>query len=167
MKKLLSPDAYIESIYALTPQMLKNKGIFGIILDIDNTLVATHIKEADEKVVGFIRSLKKNGIKAIIVSNGRKKRVELFCKPLGIDYISKAHKPLGGAFDKAIEKMGLQKEEVAILGDQLFTDVLGGNIKGIRSILVKPIDLDEPFFIRLKRFFEKPFLRNKEFLDKF
>lgn len=167
MKNLLYPDAYIESIFDITPQMLRNKGISGLILDIDNTLVATHIKEADEKVVGFIKSLKENGIKAIIVSNGRKKRVELFCKPLDIGYISKAHKPLSSAFNKALQSMELTKEKVAILGDQLFTDVLGGNLMGIQSILIKPIDLDEPFLIRLKRIFEKPFLKNKDFKNKF
>lgn len=167
MKNLLIPDAYVNSIFDITPEMLKSKGISGLILDIDNTLVATHTKDADDKVISFIRSLKEHGIKAIIVSNGRKKRVELFCEPLGIDFLYNARKPLGGAFKKAIEIMGLSYDKVAILGDQLFTDVLGGNIKGIHSILVKPIDLDEPFFIRFKRIFEKPFLKNIEYKDKF
>lgn len=167
MKNLLTPDAYVNSIFNITPEMLKNKGIYGLILDIDNTLIATHIKEADEKVIRFIKLLKEHEIKAIVVSNGRKKRVELFCEPLGIDFLYKAHKPLGGAFKKAIDMMGLSNDKVAILGDQLFTDVLGGNIKGIHSILVKPIDLDEPLFIKIKRIFEKPFLKNIEYKDTF
>lgn len=167
MKNLLKADAYVNSIFDITPEMLKNKGIYGLILDIDNTMVATHIKEADEKVINFIKSLKECGIKAIIVSNGRKKRVELFCEPLGIEFLYKAHKPLGGAFKKAIEIMGLPSDKVAILGDQLFTDVLGGNIKGIHTILVRPIDLDEPFFIKFKRIFERPFLKNIEYKNKF
>lgn len=166
MKKFLTPDAYVNSFYDITPEMLKNKGISGLILDVDNTLVATHIKEADEKVISFIRSLKEHGIKAIIVSNGGKRRVELFCEPLDIDYIYKAHKPLGSGFKKAIEKMGLTNKEVAILGDQLFTDVLGGNLQGIYTILIKPIDLNEPFHIKIKRVFEKPFLKNKKFINK-
>jgi HAD superfamily phosphatase (TIGR01668 family) len=167
MKKLLTPVAYINSIFDITPQMLKNKGIYGLILDIDNTLVATHIKKADEKAISFIRSLKENGIKAVIVSNGKKKRVEYFCQPLDIKFLYKAHKPLRGALNKAIEMMGLSNDKVAILGDQLFTDVLGGNLIGIHSILVKPIDLEEPFFIKLKRILEKPFLKNVEFRDNF
>jgi HAD superfamily phosphatase (TIGR01668 family) len=93
--------------------------------------------------------------------------VELFCEPLGIEFLYKAHKPLGGAFKKAIEIMGLPSDKVAILGDQLFTDVLGGNLKGIFSILVRPIDLDEPLFIKFKRIFEKPFLKNIEYKDMF
>lgn len=166
MKKLLNPDAYISSISDITPEMLKSKGIFGLILDIDNTLVATHIKDADEKVITFIKLLNEYGIKSVIVSNGRKKRVYHFCKPLGIEYIYKAHKPLGGALKKAVELMDLSFDKVAILGDQLFTDILGGNLKGIYSILVKPIDLDEPFFITFKRIFEKPFIKNIEYKDK-
>ena len=162
MKKLLTPDIYIDSIFDITPEMLKNKGIYGLILDIDNTLVATYIKKADEKAANFIKSLKENGIKAVIVSNGKKKRVELFCKPLGIEFMYKAHKPLGGALKKAIEMMGLPYDKVAILGDQLFTDVLGGNLLGIHSILVKPMDPDEPLFIKIKRIFEKPFLKKIE-----
>ncbi len=167
MKNLITPDAYVNSIFDITPETLKDKGIYGIILDIDNTLVATHIKEADEKVINFIKTLKEYGIKAIIVSNGRKKRVELFCEPLGIEFLYKAHKPLGGAFKKAAEIMELPYDKVAILGDQLFTDVLGGNLVGIHSILVKPIDLNEPLFIKFKRIFEKPFLKNIEYKDKF
>jgi len=162
MKKLLTPDIYVKSLYDITPEMLKNKGIFGLIIDIDNTLVATYIKNADERAVNFIKTLKENGIKTVIVSNGKKERVEIFCKPLKIEYMYKAHKPLGGALKKAIEMMGLPYDKVAILGDQLFTDVLGGNLLGIHSILVKPMDPDEPLFIKIKRIFEKPFLKKIE-----
>jgi len=167
MKKLLTADAYINSIYDITADDLKRHGIYGLILDIDNTLVATHTKEADEKVISYIKSLNNQGIKTVIVSNARKERVELFSKPFNIEYVYKASKPLGRGFNLAIEKMGLAKEQVAIVGDQLFTDVLGGNLKGIHSILIKPIDPKEPWPIRLKRIFEKPFLSKKEFKDKY
>lgn len=168
MKKLLKADAYINSIFSITPDDLKRHGIYGLILDIDNTLVATHTKEADEKVISYIKLLNDHGIKTVIVSNARRERVELFSKPFNnIEYVYKASKPLGRGFDIAIQKMGLPKEQVAIIGDQLFTDVLGGNLKGIHSILLKPIDLNEPMLIRIKRIFEKPFLRKKEFKDKF
>lgn len=167
MKKLFTPDVYVNSILNITPDMLKRKGVYGLILDIDNTLVATHIKEADNKIIDYIKNLKDNEIKTIIVSNGHKERVELFCEPLGIEFVYKALKPLGRGFDIAIEKMGLPADKIAIVGDQLFTDVLGGNLKGIHTILVKPIDLDEPFLIKIKRIFEKPFLHNKEYKDNY
>jgi HAD superfamily phosphatase (TIGR01668 family) len=167
MKKLLTPDAYVRSIFDITPEGLKQNGIYGLILDIDNTLVATHTKDADDKVISFIKKMNANGIKAIIVSNARKERVEVFSKPLGIEFVFKALKPLGKGFDIAVQKMNLPSSKVAIIGDQLFTDVLGGNLKGIHSILLKPIDLDEPFLIKFKRIFEKPFLSGKQYKDKY
>lgn len=167
MGKLLTPDAYVDSIFDITSGGLKEKGLYGVILDVDNTLVATHIKDADEKIIEYIENLKNDNIKCIIVSNGAKKRVELFSEPLGIEFVYKALKPLGRGFDAAIEKLGLPAENIAIIGDQLYTDILGGNIKKLHTILVKPIDLNEPFIIKLKRLFEFPFLRNKKFEDKY
>lgn len=167
MGKLLAPNAYVDSIFDITAEGLKDRGLYGVMLDIDNTLVATHVKEADEKIIGYIGTLKEKDIKCIIVSNGAKDRVEHFCKPLGIEFVYKALKPLGRGFNTAIEKLGLPPENIAIIGDQLFTDVLGGNLKGIHTILVKPIDLNEPFLIKLKRIFEFPFLRNKNYTDKY
>jgi HAD superfamily phosphatase (TIGR01668 family) len=166
MKSLLTPDACVNSIFNITPEGLSKRGIYGLILDIDNTLVATN-KDADRKVFDYIAVLKDHGIKAIIVSNARKKRVELFCTPLHIDYVYKAHKPLRKGFDLAYKKLGLPKEQIAIIGDQLFTDVLGGKLAGINTILLKPIDMDEPVFIKLKRVFERPFISNKHFTDKY
>ncbi|HBR02224.1 MAG TPA: YqeG family HAD IIIA-type phosphatase [Ruminiclostridium sp.] len=167
MINLLTPDAYVGSIFNITPDRLKSNGIYGLILDIDNTLVATHVRAADKKVLHFISDMNAQGIKTIVVSNGRKERVELFCRPLGIEYVYKALKPLGRGFDIAIEKLKLPENQIAIIGDQLFTDVLGGRLKGIHTILIKPIDLDEPFLIKIKRIFEKPFLTNKQYKDKF
>ena len=167
MKRLLTADAYINSIFDITPKGLREKGISGLILDIDNTLVATNIRDADDKIIHYIKSLIEDGIKIIVVSNAGKKRVETFCRPLKINYVYKAFKPLSRGFDRAIRKMGLPEEKVAIAGDQLFTDVLGGNIKGVHTILLKPIDLDEPFPLRIKRIFERPILAKHHFNDKY
>ena len=79
MINLLTPDAYVGSIFNITPDRLKSNGIYGLILDIDNTLVATHVRAADKKVLHFISDMNAQGIKTIVVSNGRKERVELFC----------------------------------------------------------------------------------------
>ncbi len=167
MGKLLKPDAYVNSIFTITPERLINHGIYGLIIDIDNTLVATYTKEADQKVISYIKNLNAKGIKTVIVSNARKERVELFCKPLGIEFVYKALKPFGRGFDLAIEKMKLPNEKIAIVGDQLFTDVLGGNLKGLHAILIKPIDKNEPFLIKVKRILEKPFVSDNSFSDKY
>jgi len=128
--------------------------------------VATHIRKPDDNLVSYIKALKESGIKVTIVSNARKERVEEFCKSLDIDYVYKALKPFSRGFNLAIKKMNLPRENVAIVGDQLFTDILGGNLSKIHTILIKPIDLNEPFPVRLKRIFEKPFLYNKPYDDK-
>ncbi|NLM74706.1 MAG: YqeG family HAD IIIA-type phosphatase [Clostridiaceae bacterium] len=166
MLKILKPDTMVKSIYSISPEDFIRKKIFGLILDIDNTLVATHIKKPDANLISYIKALKESGIKVIIVSNAKKERVEEFCKPLDIEYVYKALKPLSRGFILALKKMDLPRENVAIVGDQLFTDVLGGNLSKIHTILIKPIDLNEPFLIRLKRILEKPFLYNKQYEDK-
>lgn len=167
MGKFCTPNAYVDSIFDITPSGLKEKGLYGVILDVDNTLVATHVKEASDKIIRYIKALKENDIMCIVVSNGAKKRVEHFCKPLGIEFVFNALKPLGRGFTIAIEKLGLAPDNIVIIGDQLFTDVLGGNLKGLHTILVKPIDLNEPFLMKIKRIFELPLLRNKKFTDKY
>lgn len=167
MGRFLSPDAYLKSIYSLTAEGLKKHGIKGIIFDIDNTLVPTYTKEADIKVATFLEDLKRNGIKIAIVSNARQERVEKFCRHLDVDYFYKALKPFRKGYVKAVETMGLRPSEAAIAGDQFFTDILGGNLLGMKTILIKPIDSREPFPVKLKRILEKPFLIGKKYLDKF
>ena len=167
MGRLLTPDAYIKSIYSISPEGLKKDGIKGLILDIDNTLVPTYTRDADIKVKTFVDSLKKNGIKTVIVSNAKQERVEQFCRHLDIDYFYKALKPFKKGYLKAVESMGLEPRDVAIAGDQLFTDILGGNLLGMKTLLIKPIDCNEPFPIKIKRIFEKPFLMGKNYLDKY
>lgn len=164
---LIQPDAYVQTIFGISAESLKKNGVLGLMIDIDNTLVPTHHKIADQKVIEFIKSMKENNIKTIIISNAGKERVERFCAPLGIDYVYKARKPLGIGYDRAIKKMGLKHHQVAIVGDQIFTDVLGGKLKGIKTILTKPIDLNEPIFLKIKRFFEKPFTLGKNYPDKY
>jgi len=167
MGRFVTPDACIESIYSISPEGLKKIGIKGIILDIDNTLVPTYTTEANIKVKAFLDEMKKNGIKTAIVSNARQQRVEQFCRHLDVEYYYKALKPFRKGLLKAVEGMGLLPREVAIAGDQLFTDILGGNLLGMKTLLIKPIDRNEPFPVRIKRLFEKPFLRGKQYLDKF
>jgi len=166
MGHLLTPDAFLKSIYAIHPDGLRKLGIKGLILDIDNTLVPTYTRDADIKIKSFLEELNKNGIKTVIVSNAKQARVEQFCRYLNIDYIYKARKPLSNGFLKATGRMGLEPCHVAIVGDQLFTDILGGNLLGMKTFLIKPIDDNEPFFIKFKRLFEKPFLRGRHYMDK-
>lgn len=153
MNKLLYPQEIVDSIYDIDFNELYSKNIKGIILDIDNTLVG-HGEDADDKVLDLIEKASKAGIQSCIVSNNSQDRVVKFTENLRIPAIHRAAKPRKRAFIKAAQTMNLTFEEIAVIGDQIFTDVLGGNRLGMITILVKPIGSSEPYFIKIKRFFE-------------
>ncbi len=149
------PDIYCDSIRHIDLDELKNKGIKGVILDIDNTLVPMHSKDADENAIGWISDLKNRGFKVCILSNAAEKRVVRFNKDIAVTAIHRAYKPSGKAFLKAAERLELEPESIAVVGDQIFTDIHGGNKANMLTILVKPIDKKEILYVRLKRFPEK------------
>jgi len=164
LNSIFHPKAYFKSIYEITPKYLKNKGILCVLLDIDNTLVPYSVKTPDMKVLNWMLSLKREGIKLAILSNAEKERAENFSKgiaeeianELNLITIGKAGKPLGKGFKRAAKELATPKEKMCIIGDQIFTDILGGNLNKVFSIQVTPIDRNESLFIRSKRVFEKP-----------
>lgn len=139
MLHLLCPDIYLDSIYELDLNKLNKKGIKGIITDLDNTLIPWGESTVYPKLEEWFRYLKENDFKVCIVSNNSLGRVKVFSDPLGIPAIPKAVKPRRKAFRLALSKMGLKADEVAVMGDQLFTDVLGGNRLGLFTVLVIPV----------------------------
>ncbi len=149
------PDIYCDSIRHIDLSMLKNRGIRGLILDIDNTLVPMHSADADENAITWIAELKEKGFKVCILSNAAEKRVLRFNREISVQAIHRAYKPSGRAFLRAAEKMELEPENIAVVGDQIFTDIHGGNKANMLTILVKPIDKKEILFVRLKRWPEK------------
>ncbi len=153
------PDLTVDSIYDIEPEILLEKNIRGVILDIDNTLVAMHVRVADDKVVRWIERLKESGLKVCIVSNASKTRVDRFNEKLKVFAVHRASKPGSRGLLKASEYMGLGPEEVAVVGDQLFTDIYGGNRLNMFTVLVKPVDDREVFFVRIKRLPEKIVMR--------
>jgi HAD superfamily phosphatase (TIGR01668 family) len=159
MNDIFLPKLYVDSITEITADMLEKNDIKGLILDIDNTLVPNHVADADDDAVRWIESMKASGFKLCIVSNGAKKRVVRFNEKLKLFAIYRAMKPARKAFMKAGGLMGLENRQIAVVGDQIFTDVYGGNRAGMFTILVKPIDRREGKFVRLKRVFERRVLR--------
>lgn len=154
MKRFL-PKIHLDSVYDITISLLSENNIRGLILDVDNTLVAQYVAEPDQKLREWIDKLNKNSIKLCIVSNGSTKRVHKFNDSLGLPIISRAKKPSRNGFIKALDIMRLAPDQVAVVGDQLFTDMWGGNRLGMFTILVTPIDKKEEFFVMLKRYLEK------------
>ena len=149
------PDEYVKDIFQITPEKLKEKGIKGIITDLDNTLVEWDRPEATPEIIEWIKSMTDAGIQVTIVSNNNEMRVKTFCDPLGAPFICEARKPMRKSFKKALTAMGIRKEEAVMIGDQLMTDILGGNRKGLHTILVVPVANSDGFFTKFNRMMER------------
>ena len=152
------PSFTVDSIKNITAELLDRNNIKGLILDIDNTLVPNHVADADDNAVQWIEGMKTAGFKLCIVSNASKKRVVKFNDRLKLYAVHRALKPGTRAFEKAGRMMDFKNKNIAVVGDQIFTDIYGGNRVGMFTILVKPIDTREGKLVRLKRIFEKRIL---------
>lgn len=158
--KLLYPDLYLESIYELDFNELSNRGIKGLIADLDNTLVAWKNPELSDKLICWIQEAKNYHIKICIVSNNNSKRVLDFAEKVGLPAVPNANKPRRKGFQQALNQLELPYEDVAVIGDQIFTDIWGANRMGMFSILVVPIDKKEFFGTRILRMLERIVLRS-------
>lgn len=156
------PSLKVDKAQDIKLEMLAKNKIKGLILDIDNTLVPEHVAEADQKAVKWIEKLKEAGFKVCIVSNASQKRVVKFNEKLKVYAIHRASKPGRKAFMKAVRLMEIETYETAVIGDQIFTDIYGGNKLNMFTILVKPIDKREVIFVKVKRIAEKCILAMHE-----
>ncbi len=153
------PDYMFANIHEITPEFISSLGIKCILCDIDNTLVTYDDKEPNEAVLLWLSSMKNQGITVIFLSNNNEDRVTEFNKNLGLSAYPNAGKPLTKKAKKAILEAGFNKDEVAVLGDQIFTDVWTGNFLGAKiTIVVPPIKDKTSLFFKSKRFLEKPFV---------
>jgi len=139
----LCPKEQAESVLELDLHGLQNAGIRGIIFDLDNTLVEWKHENLNPEVVQLISRFKRAGFKMCILSNALEHRVEAVAKLLEIPYVSRAAKPRKSPFKKALELIGTDPEETAVVGDQLFTDILGGNRMELYTILTPPLSSTE------------------------
>lgn len=159
MKRLLRrflPDVYVRTIYQIDLDDLKKQGRKAIITDLDNTLVGAKEPLATPELVLWLNRVEEMGFQVTIISNNQQARVSDFAKPLSLPYIYSARKPGNGAFHRAMNLLDVNPEETVMIGDQMLTDIWGGNRMGLYTILVRPISLkDESFFTRINRTIEK------------
>ena len=131
-----------HDIYELTGEALARRGFKLLLADLDNTLVPYGVPLPDEKLKAWRDELAHHGVTLFILSNNRhENRPRIFAEAREVRYIGPAGKPKTPSFYRAMEQMGVTKEQTAIVGDQVFTDVLGGNRAGVSAILVEPIRL--------------------------
>lgn len=150
----------------ITPDVLAQLGIRGLILDLDNTLTTHDNPVPGEGVLEWLELMKNSGIRLMIVSNNHPPRVEPFAQMLGLEYVSEGRKPLTKGFREAMKRMGLPRKSLAAVGDQIYTDVLGANLFRIKMLYVKPIEHEKTTFFKVKRRLEKPFLPRKFYSPK-
>ena len=151
------PDLYISSTYEIDFDRLYRDGYRGLIFDIDNTLVP-HGAPADDRAKELFSRLHGLGMKTALVSNNGEERVRPFAEKVESIYLYKAGKPKRDGYEKAMQRMGTDTENTLFVGDQIFTDIFGGNRAGLDTVLTEPVDksTDEPQIV-VKRWLEKPF----------
>lgn len=154
MPAILYPNIYVNSILDVPLDTLGQLGIQAFILDLDNTLTEWNSNEVKEDIIEWFARIKAAGYKACILSNNGEQRVITVAQILNIPYIFRARKPSRRAFYKAMELMEVQRHQTAVIGDQIFTDVLGGNRAGLFTILVVPIARREFAGTKISRLFE-------------
>ena len=158
----LVPDYRFDKFSDATPEFLLSIGIKGLILDIDNTLEPYENPLPGEEVKLWLSRLGEAGISCAFVSNNGKPRVEEFNKELGLVAYYKAGKPFAKNVKSAMARIGSNKSNTALMGDQVFTDVWAARNAGIKAILLPPIKDKTDAFTKFKRLLERPVLRKYE-----
>ena len=149
------PHIRLDRITEITVELLNKFEIKALILDVDNTLSTHHGQILTDGLPEWLELMKENGIFLTVLSNSKEARVKPFAEKINLEYISLGLKPLPNGFLKAKKKYGLKFKNTAIVGDQIFTDILGGNLVGLRTILLTPIKLETTYGFRFKRWVER------------
>jgi HAD superfamily phosphatase (TIGR01668 family) len=151
----LAPDLFVDSLMDIPLEDLTKKKVKGMIFDLDNTVTEWNNPEIKEEILQWFCVLPQYGITACLVSNNKGPRVMEAAKKLGIPYVAKATKPRRGAFRRAMELLKVSPEETVVVGDQIFTDILGGNRLGLYTVLVSPLSKREFIGTRIMRLVER------------
>ena len=158
MASIFMPDLYFPAFRAFTPELLRSIGVRALILDVDNTLAPYEEALPSDEVKAWLGALADAGIRCGIVSNNRSERIALFNRDIGLPIICSGGKPFPHSVVRMMRLLGAKKEETALLGDQIFTDVLAAKCAGVRAFLVPPIRDRRDILTKAKRFFERPIL---------
>lgn len=159
MFTFFSPDLQLDCVFELTLPRLQSLGVSALLLDLDCTLKDYHAQEISTDVVAWLNSLREGRIRLCLFSNGKAPRIGHFAKQLNVPFVAKALKPLPFGCYRGMRQMGVASRRTAVVGDQLFADVLAGRLAGLVTILVRPTSPEEPWFTRIKRPFERQVLR--------
>lgn len=158
---VLSPDYYYRSIHNIDFAELKARGIDTLLVDLDNTLLARNSAHVTAEARRWAEDAARQGMRVCIVSNNWHDRVLGVAELIGVPIVAKALKPFPHAFRRALALMGIKRSQAAVVGDQMFTDVLGGKLLGIVTILVVPLSTSDLPHTRLLRRIERGLLAER------
>ena len=153
----LLPVLLTDRVTNLTPEFLREQGIRLLMLDFDNTIVPYTTDIPTPEMAAWLAQMGRSDIQICVVSNSRRDRVKVFCEKLGIPCITHARKPFSKGICQCMEQFAVPPAQCALVGDQIFTDTLGANCAGVRSILVKAID-NHTWFLKLRHLAEILFI---------
>lgn len=157
--RCLVPRLYVPSLFAVDLDFLRQQGICGFMLDLDNTIIYRDAEHFSAEIISWVEKAKEKNFKICIISNNRPQRVLGLARELGLPAVCRGVKPLPAPFRRALALLGTVPEETAVVGDQIFTDILGGNRLGLYTILVAPLPGKEFWATRLiNRQLERPVL---------
>lgn len=157
---MLCPDEYVHSVTEVDLVKLKQRGIRNLLIDLDNTLVPWRRLEVKPEIRDWVTKAIEQGMKLCIVSNTRNsRRLHDLASQLGIPYVRRGLKPRRIGFLVALDLLNGSRNDTAVIGDQIFTDILGGNRLNLYTILVVPLHQREFFGTKISRFFERRILR--------
>jgi HAD superfamily phosphatase (TIGR01668 family) len=148
---MFKPNVKLDKITDITISVLQKYNINSLILDVDNTLSTHHGQVLTDGLEDWLDLMRQNGIKMTVLSNSKAPRLEPFAKKIGLDYISLGLKPLPFGFWRALKRLGSERKNTAIVGDQIFTDIVGGNCVGLKTVLLTPIQLETSLRFHIKR----------------
>ena len=151
------PTWVCDNITQIDPEFLKQKNIHLILLDFDNTIIPYTTNIPTEETVAWLERTKAAGLKLCVISNSHKERVPKFCQQHGLDCITGAKKPFTSGIKKCMIRYGVEADRCVMVGDQIYTDTLGGNAAGIRTILVCSIN-NHNVWLKLRHKAELPFI---------
>ncbi|MBS5144381.1 MAG: YqeG family HAD IIIA-type phosphatase [Butyricicoccus pullicaecorum] len=140
MKHILTPCYVFDTVTDITPEFLQTHGIHGCLIDLDGTLVSRHQPTGNERITTWLDSLRRAGIRPMLLSNNNGNRVRIFAESIGIEWQGRALKPLSRGFRQGAERLNLPFSQIAVIGDQIYTDTLGGNHLGALTCYVETID---------------------------
>jgi HAD superfamily (subfamily IIIA) phosphatase, TIGR01668 len=159
--KLFTPTAHYKSVFEITPDILKSFGIKAVILDADNTIrnVAQH--KAIDGIDVWLKSIKQSGIKVVLLSNNFSSNVRPFAKSIGLAHVAMALKPLPFGVLRVLHKLKSKRKETAMIGDQVFTDIIASKFAGVKSFLVDPLEPETNWFWVWRRSIERKVIKKR------